>query len=119
MVLTLEFLGGRPIRACVGAAEFFEGDTRRYSRFLRAVAHIDVRGGQFILFHRAAKTICILAKPHAADSVRGDPDCIAPSKRSASSVFHVRLGRTVSIRQPFMPGNRPDASTPGAELSLS
>ena len=57
MVLTLEFLGIRPVSACAGAAESADGFTRWYSRLLRTVVRIDVSSDDFILFHRAMKTI--------------------------------------------------------------
>ena len=55
MVLTLEFLGIRSIRACAGEADSDEGYTRWYSRILRTVVYIDVRDDSFVLFHRAMK----------------------------------------------------------------
>ena len=101
MVLTLEFLGIRPIRACVGGADSVEWYARRYSRLLRTVVHIDVQDGPFILAHRSTQTIYRLAKSHSAGAVRGDSDCVSRSTRPASSVYRDRLERAISITQSY------------------
>ena len=124
MVSTLEFLGPRSIRACVSAAESVEGFTRWCSKILRTVAHIDAKDDQFILFRCAIQTIYRLAQSLAAGAVRGDSDSVSRSTRPASSVFHDRLKRAISIRQSYVrkharAGNRPDASSPRVKLSLS
>ena len=124
MVLTLEFLGIRPIRACAGEADSDEGYTRWYSRILRTVVYIDVRDDSFILLHRAMQTIYRLAKSHDVGAVRGESVCVSRSKRHASSLHHDRLERTISIRQSYTSkrakaSNRSSDSSPMVKLSLS
>ena len=124
LVLTLEYLGIRPIRACVGAADSVEWYTRWYGRLLRTVVHIDVKDDQFILFHRAMQTIYRLAKAHASGAVRGDSDCVSRPTRPAPSVYRDRLKRTISISQSYttkhaQASSRSSASSPKVQLSPS
>ena len=124
MVLTLELLGIRSIVACAGTADTTDGFARWYTRLLRTVVHIDVSGGDFILFHRAMKTIYRLSKEHSAVAVREPVVCISRPTRPTASVFRDRLKRAISIRQTFSPklskaGSRPTAISPKVKLSLS
>ena len=70
------------------------------------------------------QTIYRLAKSHSAGAVQGGSDCVSRSTRPASSVFHDRLERAISIRQSYVrkrakAGSRPEASSPRVKLSLS
>ena len=80
-------------------------------------------GGEFILFHRAAKTIYLLEKPHAAVAVRDDAMCISRPTRPSSSVHHDRSKRMISIRNSCIPklsraGGRASDGPPRVKLSL-
>ena len=108
----------------MGAADSVEGYTRWYGRLLRAVVHIDVKVGQFILFHRATQTIYRSAKAHDAGAVRGDSDCVSRPTRPAPSVYRDRLKRTISISQSYttkhaQASSRSSASSPKVQLSPS
>ena len=81
-------------------------------------------GDDFILFHRAMKTIYRLAKSHAAVAVRDDTVCISRSTRPASSVHRDRSKRMISPRHSRIPklaraGRRSSDSSQRVELSLS
>ena len=107
----------------MGAADSVEGYTRWYGRLLRAVVHIDVKVGQFILFHRATQTIYRSAKAHDAGAVRGDSDCVSRPTRHAASAYRDRLKRTIPIRQSYTTkhakaSSRSSASSQKVELSL-
>ena len=107
----------------MGAADSVDGLTRRYSKILRTVAHIDLKDDQFILAHRAMQTIYRLGKCHTAGACRDDSDCASRSARPASSVFRDRLGRAISFRQSFVrkrakAGDPSDVSSMKVELSL-
>ena len=124
MASALEFLGIRTTNACVGAAESSAGLARRYSRILRAVVHIDVQDGQFVLFHRATQNIYRLEQSRAAIACRGESDRASRATRPAPSVLQDRSQRTISVRQSVVrkdakTGNLSDDSPPNLGLSLS
>ena len=99
MVLTLKRLVVCSIRAFAKEAGPNDGSTRWYRRMLRTVAHIDVVDDRPILFHRAMKTKYRLAKPHAADVVRGESVSASRPTGPASFAHRGRLKRTIAIRQ--------------------
>ena len=98
IVRALEFLGVRSITACVGSADSADNFTRRYTRILRTVVHIDVRTNGFTLFHRAMQTVFLLARARSADANTGVAGIASRSTRRDSAIFPDRLKRSISIR---------------------